>query len=155
MTKVEPIQISGSMTRLGSALGHRIVLMTIISAVVPTVITLMIVFSLEPNLPSGLWLLVPLALIGGIVLGISIQNIGYYRTEAVLQDYTEALDKVAAGDLKTRLTIPPIVASNKESEMLVHLGRATSAPPLSTVPPGVRDPGGNRSGHPLPTVRPP
>jgi methyl-accepting chemotaxis protein len=126
MTKISDMQQPTSMSRFGAALGHRIVLMTVVAALIPTIITLLIVFALEPTLPSGLWLLAPLAFVFGVMLGLYNQNSGYYRTEAVLQEYTAALDKVAEGDLRVRLMIPPFSTSSKEAEILVHLGRATN-----------------------------
>jgi methyl-accepting chemotaxis protein len=126
MTKVSEMRQPDNVSRLGAALSHRIVVMTMIAALLPTVITLLLVFWMQPNLPSGLWLLAPLALIGGMVLGMYTQNAGYNRTEAVLQSYTNALDKVAEGDLRVRLVIPPFSVTNKEAQILVHLGRATN-----------------------------
>jgi methyl-accepting chemotaxis protein len=126
MTKVSEMRQIDNVSRLGAALSHRIVVMTMIAALLPTVITLLIVFWMQPNLPSSLWLLAPLALSGGMVLGIYTQNAGYSRTEEVLQSYTNALDKVAEGDLRVRLVIPPFSTTNKEAQILVHLGRATN-----------------------------
>ena len=138
MTKISDMQQPNSMNRLGAALSHRIVLTTIIATLIPTLATLLIVFWLEPTLPSGLWLLAPLAFVLGILLGLYNQNSGYYRTEEVLKEYTTALDKVAEGDLRVRLMIPPFSTSNKEAEILVHLGRAMNRT-LDTMQTVVRD----------------
>ncbi|MDQ7024253.1 MAG: methyl-accepting chemotaxis protein [Anaerolineae bacterium] len=124
MTKVSDISQTTRASRLGATLSHRLVLMTIAATFLPTFLTLLTVFWLEPTLPVGLWLIAPLAFIAGIVLGLYNQNIGYHRTAEVLRDYTRALDKVADGDLRTRLTIPPFMVNNKEAQMLAHLGWA-------------------------------
>jgi methyl-accepting chemotaxis protein len=138
MTKVNEMRQPTTMNRLGAALSHRLVVMTVIAALLPTVITLLIAFWIQPNLPSGLWLIAPVALVGGILLGIYNQNVGYSRTEEVLQSYTAALDKVAEGDLRIRLIIPPFSVTNKEEQILVHLGRATNRT-LDTVQTVVQD----------------
>lgn len=118
---------SGSFfSRFFSSLGHRIVLMTVVAAVLPTLITVLVASATDPNLPMEIWFLVPGALLGGMALGLYNQNIGFRRSEQVLREYTEALDKVAAGDLRTRLNVPRDAGGSVEGRMLVHLGEATN-----------------------------
>jgi methyl-accepting chemotaxis protein len=65
-------------------------------------------------------------MVAGIILGIYNQSLGFDRTAQVLQEYTQVLDRVAEGDLRVRLTIPPFSPNSKEARMLVHLGRSTN-----------------------------
>lgn len=121
-----PITRTTEAVSLWRTLRHRIVLLTAAASVLPVLLTLSVVFAVHAQMPLTLWLLLPLALVMGLLLGVYTYQQGYYRTEAVLRRYTVALDDVADGNLTARLPIPSMSTQTREGAMLVHLGEAAN-----------------------------
>ncbi len=108
-----------------STLGHRIVWFTAAAAFIPALLTFLLYFARTREIDVGIALMLPTSLLLGFLLGIANRNSGYERTERHLRAYIQALQKVEAGDLRTRLPLPGADSGN-ESAMLYTLGEATN-----------------------------
>ena len=124
-------------SRLLSVLSQRIVWMTTAAALLPSLLVIIISYGVDENVPAVLWLSPALGLALGLIVGIYNQRAGYEETEQTLQQYTESLDAVAAGDLRVRLAMPENALVG-DSPILRNLGEATNRM-LDTVEGIVRD----------------
>lgn len=126
MTKVmeRPRPTTGT-SRLIKALRHRSVWLTAIAATLPALLTVLF-FNINQSISdSSLWMIPTGSLVFGLLLGAYVYHANRAQIETVLLDYTDALDKVASGDLRTRLRLPAD-DSSRETEILRHLGQASN-----------------------------
>src|SRR5690606_34824759 len=73
----------------------------------------------------SIWMIPAAAFLFGALVGIYAYRANRGSIERVLLDYTDVLDRVAAGDLRARLTLPND-DQTRETEILRHLGQATN-----------------------------
>lgn len=125
MTKIMESPRSNSVSRLAQLINHRVVWYTAAASLLPTLAALVILWLSEIPITPLLWSLLLASLLFGLILGVYNRSMGYHRTEALLASYTEVLQKVAEGDLRLRLSIPPLDGS-REAEMLRHFGQAAN-----------------------------
>ncbi|MGJ3240559.1 MAG: methyl-accepting chemotaxis protein [Anaerolineae bacterium] len=137
MTKVmERTPISPSV-RLIRALQNRVVWLVAGAVTLPSLLAIFFLNDQAGLPPPNLWLIPLLAFLFGIACGVYVYVANRTRVEHVLLSYTEALNQVASGDLRARLTLPTPDQS-RESEILRHLGQSTNRT-LDTVQGVVRD----------------
>jgi methyl-accepting chemotaxis protein len=125
MTKLMETPQSTGVSRLAMALNHRVVWYTAAAALLPTFVALLILSVSQIPFTPLLWLLLVASLIFGLILGVYNRSMGYHRTEGLLGTYTDLLQKVAEGDLRLRLSLPPLDGS-REAEMLRNFGLAAN-----------------------------
>lgn len=125
MTKVIETQETIGISRIMAALTHRVVWYTALATFISTMITVIIVFAIHPEMTSSLWGMPIIALAFGFIAGMYNRHVGYRHSEQTLTEYASILDKVAAGDLLIRLILPDLDGT-REAEMLRHLGQTTN-----------------------------
>jgi methyl-accepting chemotaxis protein len=109
--------------RTTALLTNRVVLMTAFATTLPTFLLAVIAF-IRLNLTPAIFLAPLFALlVVGIPFGMLIYISSYNRINRVLDDYAAALDIVANGDLRQRLTLPRLDRNQREGQMVVHLGQ--------------------------------
>lgn len=111
---------------LPALLTHRVVWTTTLAAVIPSVMTVIGVYVLQPTVTPLLWLMPIGALVIGVIAGGINYRAGYRQTEHILQQYTDVLEQVAEGNLRVRLSLPAIDQQTSETKRLRHLGEATN-----------------------------
>lgn len=92
----------------------------IVTAIPPLVMALILYFSVD-FMGLEIFAAPLLALFFGIIGGMVVYYYSYRRLETILQQYTQVLDKVAAGNLRLRLEVPNLDQGTREGGMLVHL----------------------------------
>jgi methyl-accepting chemotaxis protein len=125
MTKVMESPQNNGASRLAEAVNHRVVWYTAAAALLPTLVALLVLSVSQIPYNPLLWLSLLASLVFGLILGVYNRSMSFHRTEGFIQNYTELLQKVAEGDLRLRLSLPPLDGS-KESEMLRHFGLAAN-----------------------------
>lgn len=101
---------------------NRVVLYTALAAALPTLVLAAGVYFTEGDMSLAIFASPVIAFFAvGIPAGMFIYNLSYARLDRILHEYTDVLDKVAAGDLRQRLKIPEMNISMREGRMLVHL----------------------------------
>src|SRR5262245_13441096 len=101
---------------------NRVVVATVLAVTLPTLILAVLVFLANPGTSVAIFIAPVLAfLLVGIPAGLFVYNTSYTRLDQILHDYTAVLDRVAAGDLRQRLTLPEMNTATREGQMLAHL----------------------------------
>lgn len=108
--------------RVVAQLANGIVLSTAVAAAIP-VLLLSLFFLTDPNTHRIIFIAPILAFIGGAAFGIYVYNSSFRKLEQILGDYIMTLDKVAAGDLTQRLTIPELNVESVDGRIMTHLGQ--------------------------------
>jgi methyl-accepting chemotaxis protein len=97
-----------------------IVVGTTLAAVLPLLLA-SIALGLDLNQVGG-WLVG--ALVGGLVLGLVVYQFNQRVVAADLSRYIEALERIARGDLTSRVDVSGISTADEEGQTLVRLGNA-------------------------------
>lgn len=125
MTKVIEQPERNQLSRLLLALSHRSVWLSAFAATIPAFFAVIVLQLSQSRVNTSIWLIPIGALFFGLLVGIYTYRASRSRMEAVLLDYTDALDKVASGNLRARLNLPDYDES-RETQILRHLGQATN-----------------------------
>ncbi|MEM9955225.1 MAG: methyl-accepting chemotaxis protein [Chloroflexota bacterium] len=136
MTKMIDRTMPSPTTRLFRALRHQTVWLTGITAMIPVLVVLILIDTSQLNI--GLLIAIPVvSAIFGLLVGTYIYSANRRNIEETLLSYIRALDQVAVGDLRVRLTLPQD-QQTRESDILRQLGQATNRT-LATLQTVVKD----------------
>lgn len=114
-------QTNTTSRRVVAQLANGIVLSTAVAAAIPVLILSLILLN-EPDTSGMIFIAPVIAFMGGAAFGIYVYNSSFRKLEQILGDYIMALDKVAAGDLTERLTIPEMNVESVDGRIMTHLG---------------------------------
>lgn len=114
---------SSTSRRIIAQLSNGVVLSTAVASAVP-VLLMTLWLAMSDNDMSRLIFIAPvLAFVGGAAFGVWVYNLSFRRLEQALSDYTIVLDKIAAGDLRQRLSIPDMNTESVDGRIVMHLGK--------------------------------
>lgn len=125
MTKIMEQPRRNLLIRFLNALNHRPVWLTAIATTVPVLVTIFLLNNRQMLDTATIAITIVASSFFGLLLGLINYRANRNRMEDVLLGYTEALDRVATGDLRARLSIP-VDDETRETEILRHLGLATN-----------------------------
>lgn len=113
--------------RLLVLLRSRVVVATGIAAALPLLLLIVFVLANDPDAGAGLLVLPALAFVLGLGFGVYVHQTSYRRIDDVLSEYVEVLERVAEGDLRSRLPTPRLDAATPEGRIVVELGTVINA----------------------------
>jgi methyl-accepting chemotaxis protein len=116
---------SATPRRIIAQLSNGIVLSTAVAAAIPVLI--LSLFLLQDDSVGSIIFLAPVAaFIGGAAFGIYVYNLSFRKLEQTLGEYIEVMDKVAAGDLTQRLSVPDMNVESVDGRIMTHLGQVVN-----------------------------
>lgn len=121
-----PLQTYSVSRRLFAALTSPVPLTTAFAAFLPVLMVVLWLVNTQNDVPLLIVASPLLAFVVGWILGVLINNYSFRRTEHVLNEYVEVLERVAQGDLTARLVLPALDGTRREGSTVARLAVATN-----------------------------
>jgi len=121
-----PLETYSLSRRLLAALTSPVPLTTAFAAFLPALVIVLWLTNNQNNVPLLVAASPLMAFVVGWFFGLLINNYSFRRTERILDEYVQVLERVAQGDLTARLELPKLDGTRREGSTVTRLAIATN-----------------------------
>ncbi len=112
--------------RLLATLTSPVPLATAFAAFLPALVIVLWLTNTSADVPSLIVISPLIAFVVGWLFGLLIDKYSFRRTERILDEYVQVLERVAQGDLTARLAMPKLNGTRREGSTVTRLAVATN-----------------------------